>query len=375
MKKTVWSVTWLLSGLIIALCLTAAAPAEPKRPAKKLHILVVSSYHREYVSSQDSQKGFCDAMLKYGYFDNRGQADEYMKTDQMETSRVVVRNFWMDAKRRGGRTELEARALAIYKTAKEFHPDLVFLADDEAGEHLGRIYLDTKIPVVFWGFNDNSVMYGLVDSAERPGHNVTGVYESGYYIESLRLLKTLAPQVRTIAVLSDATVSGRTHYKALDYLARKGMLPLEITDAEATNSFEVWKKKALEFQKKADALYVLHFTGLKDEEGKYVSSRDVAKWYTANITVPEATRGHYVKIGLLCAADDSMYKQAYEAVGIAHDILDKGSNPATYATRTPSRGALMVNRTRAKQLGITLTDSMGIEELIEEDTPSEPGTN
>ena len=63
--------------------------------------------------------------------------------------------------------------------------------------------------MVFWGFNDSPVKYGLVETAERPGHNVTGVYESGYYVESLQFLKRLAPQVKTIAVLSDKTVSGQ----------------------------------------------------------------------------------------------------------------------------------------------------------------------
>ena len=358
-------------GIILASCLLLAPTAfgALKKPAGKVRILVVSSYHREYVSSQDSQRGFCDAMLKYGYFENRGQVDAYMKSDHVETARAVVQNRWMNAKRQGGRTELEARSQAIYREAKSFHPDLIFLADDEAGEYVGRMFLDTDIPLVFWGFNDNPVKYGLVDTAERPGHNVTGVYESGYYIESLELLKTLAPQVRTIAVLSDDTVSGRTHYKALHYLAQKGVLPVKIKETATTSSFEVWKAKALEFQKKVDALYVIHFTGLKDEQGKYVSSRDVARWYTANITIPETTRGHYVKIGLLCAADDSMYKQAYEGVGIAHDILAKGANPAVYPTRTPERGALMVNRGRAKALGIELTEKMGIEEYIDEGSP------
>ncbi len=353
----------ILLLLAVGLCLAApGAPAEKNRG--KIRMLVVSSYHREYGWSTDTQKGFCDAMLRFGYFDTAGQAEAYTKNDTVETAKVIVHKAWMDAKRRGAKAELERNALAIYKSAKEFRPDLIFLGDDEAGEYVGKLFLDSNIPVVFWGFNDNPVKYGLVDAAKRPGHNITGVYQSGYYIESLRLLKTIAPGAKTFAVLSDATVSGRTHYKGIEYLAGHGELPLKLVTTVATNDYATWQTRALELQKKVDAFYVVHYVGLKDKAGNAVSSAEVARWYTSHIRIPEASRGHYVREGMLCAADDSGYKQAYEAVAIAHDILSAGASPATYPTRTPSRGALMVNRDRARALGITLTAEMGIEEYI-----------
>jgi ABC-type uncharacterized transport system substrate-binding protein len=353
----------LMAGVLLA----TAGLAAGKEPAEKIRILVVSSYHREYAWSQDTQKGFCAAMLAFGYFDNKKQADEYTKNDSVETSRVIVKKMWMDATRKNTRAELEKSTVAIYKSAKAFHPDLIFLGDDEAGNYIGGLYLDTAVPVVFWGFNDNPVKYGLVDTASRPGHNVTGVYQSGYYVESLQLLKAIVPGVRTIAVLSDDTPSGRTHYKAIEYLARTGGLPLKLAETVATNDYELWKQKALELQKKVDAFYVVQYAGLKDRLGNHVPIKEVSNWYRAHIMIPEASRGHFVTEGLLCAADDSGYKQAFEAVSMAHDILSKGVNPATYPTRTATRGALIVNRARAKELGITLTPEMGIEEYIEDD--------
>jgi ABC-type uncharacterized transport system substrate-binding protein len=222
---------------------------------------------------------------------------------------------------------------------------------------------------VFWGFNDSPVKYDLVETAERPGHNVTGVYQSGYYLETLQLLKSIAPRVRTIAVLADETVSGRTHHKAISYLHQRGELPVALAEIVATSDFEAWKAKTLELQKKVDAFYVVSLAGLKNKNGAAVSIQDAVAWYRANVTIPEATRGHYVKEGLLCAADDSGYKQALEAVSMAHDILAKGAKPATTATRTPSRGAFMVNRSRAEALGIALTPEMGIEELVDGGSP------
>ncbi len=354
----------ILLLLALFFCLTSPGSPSERLGQRKLKMLVVSSYHREYGWSEDTQKGFCAAMLRFGYFDAADQADAFTKTDSVETAKVTVKKLWMDAKRNGGKAELERKALAIYRRAKEFGPDIIFLGDDEAGEYVGKLFLDAKVPVVFWGFNDNPVKYGLVNSAHRPGHNVTGVYQSGYYLESLRLLKAIVPQVKTFAVLSDATVSGRTHYKAIEYLARNGELPMKLAETVATNDYHTWQARALELQSRVDAFYVVHYVGLKDRAGNAVPSEEVARWYTSHIRIPETTRGHYVKDGMLCAADDSGYKQSYEAVVIAHDILAGGANPATYPTRTPTRGALMVNRDRARTLGITLSEQMGIEEYL-----------
>ena len=358
----VWTV--IITAATALLLPVSTGTAAAGQPAAKKRILVVSSYHADYTWSQDTNRGFCAAMLAFGYFDSEAQSAEFTKNDFVETSMVLAKKVWMDAKRKGTRADLEAASARIAGIAKAFHPDLVFLGDDEAGEYIGKRYLDTGTPVVFWGFNDNPVKYGLVDTAARPGHNVTGVYQSGYYLETLGLLKTVAPAVRTLAVLSDETTSGRTHSKALEYLSRKGELPLKLIDVVSTSDYELWKTRALELQKKVDAFYVVSMIGLKNKAGKAVPIKEVEAWYLANSAIPEASRGHYVKDGLLCAADDSGYKQAYEAVTMAHDILAKGMKPSMYPVRTPKRGALMVNWDRAAALGIVLTPSMGIEEFI-----------
>jgi hypothetical protein len=175
-------------ALFLGLSLTTAVPAAgAKGPAKK-RILLVSSYHPEYLWSQEANEGFCAALLKYGYFDNRDQIAEYRANDYVETSRAVIKQLWMDSKRKTTKAELTKTTLAVAVSARKFRPDIIFLGDDEAGNYIGNQFLDTKIPVVFWGFNNNPVKYGS-GHREQPGHNVTGVYLSGYYRESLQFLK------------------------------------------------------------------------------------------------------------------------------------------------------------------------------------------
>ncbi|MEJ2200405.1 MAG: ABC transporter substrate binding protein [Desulfuromonadaceae bacterium] len=290
----------------------------------------------------------------------------------MESSKIILQKLWMDTKRKETQEERALMTQEISATIKNFRPDLIMLGDDNAVKYIGNQFFDSEIPIVFWGVNNTPVKYGLVDSKEQPGHNVTGVYQSGYYSESIELVKTLVPKVKTFAVLSDDTSSGRSHAKKINYLARNGLLPLELTDIVMTSDYPVWQAKALALQDKVDVIFLAQYSGLKDSAGKSVPTEAVSGWYLHNIKIPEAAvQGQFVKQGMLCSADDSGYNQGYEAVFIAHDILANGADPSTYPPRAPKRGPLMVNKQRAKQLGIELTEAMGIEEYIEESSIQE----
>ncbi len=365
MKRSISLVAFLSASL--ALMVVSPASADP---AKK-RICVVSSYHREYNWSIETNKGLCEAMLRLGYFKDKGQAEEYTGNDKVETSRAVVRKMWLNAKKQNSEEEKSANALEIAKKIAEFKPDIILLGDDEAANYVGSRFLDSEIPVVFWGVDITPVKYGLVDSEERPGHNVTGVFQSGYYDESVKLLKKIVPRAGTFALFTEDSASGRAHYKAIEYLAKKGRLPLELVETVVTNDFVLWRKKALELQDKVDAFYVVSLSTLKDADGNYVQPAEVVKWHLANIKVPEMSKGQYVVQGFLCCADDSGFNQGYEAVLIADDLLTKGKKPETYPARTPPRGALMANRERAEMLGIKLADGMGIERYIDKATALE----
>ena len=361
-----------LSTFVGMLMIMGAWSISSRAETSKLRIIVVSSYHREYLWSQGTNRGFCDAMLKLGYFDTQKQVEEYTKNDYVESSRVIVKKLWMDTKRNSSRSKMAEAATEITRIAKAFQPDLLFLGDDNAANYIGNQFLDTEIPIVFWGINNTPVKYGLVDRPEHPGHNVTGVVELGYYEETLQLLKTLVPHVKTFAILSDESETGRSHVKAIESLAREGKLPLEWVETVSTGQFSVWKQKALELQEKVDAFFVAQYTVLKDEQEQYISAEEVTKWYLTHIHIPEAARsGQFIKNGMLCTANDPSSNQGFNAVVIAHDLLTKGMNPATYPTVIRKGGTIAVNVQRAKALGITLTPQMGIQEYVRESVLSE----
>ena len=333
----------------------------------KTRLMLVDSYHGEFLWSQYTNRGFCDGLLKFGYLDNEAQVMRCFQQGEAESSTTIVKRIWMDTKRKSSKQELMVIAPQVTQAVKVFHPDLLFLGDDNAANYIGTEFLDTKMPIVVWGINNNPVKYGLIDSSERPGHNVTAVVEVKYFQEGIELLKTLVPQVKKFAILSDATDTGRANAKAAELLAQQNAPSFTLVESVSTNEFEVFKQRTLELQGQVDAFVVLPTT-MKDPQGQFVSDQAIIQWYLTHVHKPEvASSRRGVTLGLLCAADPDGYRQGYEGARIAHDILANGANPATYPTVTPKRGPLMVNRQRAQMLGIVLPAEPGmVQEYIDQ---------
>ena len=345
--------------LLLALFIGLGMASTVHGASEKKKILVVSSYHKEYLWSRSTQQGLVASLLKYRYLDTAQQGDAFTRTDYVESSKAVIRKEWMDTKRSNGQTAIAAATQRIMNVLRDFRPDLVMLGDDNAVHYIGNQLLDTAIPVVFWGVNGLPLKYGLVDNMDRPGHNVTGVWQQGYPKESLELLHTLVPAAKTFAILACESDISRPSIKQLQVLAREDQLPLRLVDTVTTNSFEEFKKRSLELAKKVDAFFVLNHDTMKDRHGNHVDMLTAGKWYLENIKKPEASPvDQFVLEGMLLTANDYGYNQSYLAFEMAFDILEQGLNPGRMRPRTPARGPLMVNTKRADMLGIPLNGEM-----------------
>jgi len=352
--------------VLICLCLLRVTSVDAS--GGKRRVFVVSSYHKSYLWSQSTQKGLTEAMLFYGYLENREQIQSFTKYDRIESAKAVIEKMWMNTKRKNSPREIARATFRIMQAITKFQPDLVMLGDDNAANYIGNQLLDTKIPVVFWGINGLPLKYGLIESMDSPGHNITGVWQAGYHKESLELLHALVPDARTFAILSCDSVTSRAKIKQLQRLAKDGKLPLKIVATVSTNSFSEFKSRTLELADKVDAFFMLNHDTFRDDQGNHVGMLTVGKWYLENVKKPEASHeDQFVREGMLLTANDSGYNQAYKAFEMAYDILEQGLNPSRMRTITPPRGPLMVNRIRAEMLGITLDDKMDlIEEIVEE---------
>ncbi len=332
----------------------------------KTRIFIVSSYHREYGWEQAVNEGICAGLVDFKFLDNRQQAEEFTRNDYVETETTVVKKNWMDTKHKSSKTEIAAAAEEASREINEFKPDLIFLGDDNAANYVGTQFVDTAIPVVFWGIDGLPLKYGLLDSIDRPGHNVTGIYQSGYSKECLEYLVKLVPGIKTFAVLSDGSETGRAKTKIIKKLDQEGSLPVRLTEAVVTNSFSEWQSAALRLQSQVDAFFIVNHNTLRDEQDHYVEPLNAMAWYLENIRKPEcSTEKQWAQEGALLVVDDSGYKQGYEAVRLASQILKGGKNPADIPSYAPGRGAIIVNRDRAKMLGIDTANAGFIDEYID----------
>lgn len=318
----------------------------------KSRIMVVSSYHREYLWSQETNRGLCAALLEFGYLDEEAQVELFSRKDYVESSRAIIKKSWMDTKRKSSKSEIAETLAGIIADIDRFKPDILLLGDDNAANYISNQYLDTEIPIVFWGINGLPLKYGIIDSLAKPGHNVTGVFQRGYHLEAFASFLKIAPRVRTIAVLADDSPTGRAHAKKIQRYAEQGQLPVEVRDIVITNSFDEWKARTLELLPSVDGFYISTHNTLQDKEGNYVDYLLVTAWYLKNVLKPELVPANFMVMeGLLCTVDDSAFKQGYEAMELAHRILG-GERPADIPVSSPTRGPFIVNRSRAVMLGL-----------------------
>ena len=346
-----------------------SAPRVGPAGLHKTRIFLVDSYHRDYPWSRSVEEGIVDAMLTHGYLENREQVEQLMAHDVVESARAVIKKEWMDTKRKNSSSDIAQATTRIMAALTAFDPNLVLPSDDNATHYIGTQLLDTDIPVVFSGVNGLPLKYGLVETMERPGHNVTGVWQAGYYKEGVDLLKALVPAAKTFAILAADSETTRPKIKVIQALAGEGKMPLQLVDVVATNSFSEFQRRVLEVAPRVDAFFVINHDTMKDDQGVHVEMLTVGTWYLEHVHKPEvADEDQFVREGMLCAANDSGYNQGVLQFEMAVEILERGAKPSELAPRVPPRGALMVNRRRAQQLGIPLDGQNAalIEEVIDE---------
>ena len=243
MTLTRWSPLWLL---LLAFCSQAKT------------ILVVESYHAEYLWDQSYKQGLEDtlgASHKLVYF-------------EMDTKRLPV-------------AQHAQRAEAAWQQYLRLKPDLVVLADDNALKYIGPKLLNTDTPVVYLGINANPRTYGIADAP-----NFSGVMERPLLIRSILMLKKFNPANRVLLVLDDSETSGvlkEDIYLGKDALTIAGVY----IELKRIKHFSHWKTHVLTAKEQQyDALIVGLYHTLTNEQGQHVNVNEVIEWTSENTQVP-----------------------------------------------------------------------------------------
>ena len=321
---------------LMALVLTALTHAQDRRQL----IYIAHSYNPESFSWTAEEY---DGILKG--FELRGLMPGTDYEIVSETMDVLVKS---------SKEQMKSEAARILKDIAAKKPDLIMTTDDDAFKFVGLEITD--IPIVFCGVNGIPNAYlvsPLLDSIEKPGHNVTGVYQTTYFVQSLEFVQQLSPDAKSFAVLTDETTTSYALMK--DLQTQKASLPLEMKDILVSKEFSDWQTNVREWQNSVDAIFVLSANSVHDGAGNVMAQDDVVKWIAENSSLPDtAPWALQVAAGILVSASDSGELQGVHSAFLATEILN-GADPGNLPIVTPPNGVPVLNGTRAEKLPIELS--------------------
>lgn len=257
------------------------------------------------------------------------------------------RVFQMDVKRNSSREAKESKGLEARALIDAWKPDLVYASDDDAQDIVTRHYAGKTLPFVFSGVNK-----GLKDHGIEGAANVTGVLEQEHFVQSVNLLRAIAPQVKRLAVISDE----EAHWAPVIERIRAGMSQLPdstLVAVDRVKTFDAFKAKVRAYQASADAVVYLGIFALAGDDGGNVPYQTVQRWVCENSRLPDASfwidRVHF---GVLASVTVSEREQGLAAGRLARAILVDGRSPGSLAIRPTVIGHPAINLARARQLGI-----------------------
>jgi putative ABC transport system substrate-binding protein len=218
----------------------------------------------------------------------------------------------------------------------------------------------STIPIVF-SMGADPVKLGVVASLNRPGGNVTGMYQYFGALggKRLELIRELVPSLAVLAVLSNPNnPNAEDHLNDVQSAARASGQQLDVFRASNEEGIDA---AFAELARRSDnALLVADdpFFGLHREQIVGLAARYAvpASYYAREF----ALAGGLMSYGASLA-------DSYRRAGIYVGRILKGEKPADLPVQQPTKFEFIINLKTAKSLGITIPQSLLIaaDEVIE----------
>jgi putative ABC transport system substrate-binding protein len=208
------------------------------------------------------------------------------------------------------------------------------------------------IPIVMAGGSD-PVDAGLVESLARPGGNVTGLTSLDRELggKRLELLKEAVPKVARVAVLYDPANARqvREAKEVLPVTARALGLTIQPWPIRGADGFE--KVFGEQSKERPHGLSVIGGTLMN------ANQKRIARFALKNRLPSMYPDRQFVDVGGLISygADNA---ENYRRVAYYVDRILKGAKPADLPVEQPTKFELAINLKTAKQIGLTIPQSM-----------------
>lgn len=333
-----------LLGIALLLLNPITAFAQ-SNPAKR--IFIVHSYEQGHVCGEPQAEGILDALRSAGW--NAG-------------NNLTVRSYYMDTYRVNAAPEAMSReGQKALEEIVAFKPDLVFVLDDPAARFVmmplvGR----ADLSVVFSGMNGQPEMYSeikkFVDTRARPGANVTGVYETLYVAQSLKVMAQAVPGLREgkVVMITDQSPTGNALTKQFD-LELKDQTDVK-WEVRRVADWSAYTKLIEELNGDATvkAIYPVALTLPVEGGGRYAAAQ-IYDWTINNSKKPEmAINYFFARMGLFGGAVVNFSTMGKLAGQKGAKILG-GAKAGDLPIENAPDYAIVFNLKRASDLGIEIS--------------------
>ena len=207
------------------------------------------------------------------------------------------------------------------------------------------------MPVVFT-IGGDPIRFGLIESINRPGGNVTGILFNPNVLGAKRieLVREIAPTVSRVALLMNPT-NPNVKIEEADAVAGAKTLGLETVTLNATNPAEIEAAFKQLLGAKADAIITSTDPIILDRREQIVAFAFQHKLPLVGFVLQFAAAGALLSYG---PSISWMYRQAGNYIG---QIL-KGAKPAEMPVLQPTQYELVINLKTAKAFGVTVPPTL-----------------
>lgn len=307
-----FSKVFALFMLSVFVALTACKKGKPK-------ILFIDSYHQGYEWSDGITKGVQSVTTPSG---------------------IDLKIVRMDTKRNPSEVFKKEAAQKVVAAVKEYKPDLIIAADDNASNYvIVPFFKNSKIPVVFCGINWDASVYGF------PTDTITGMIEVAMITQLSDYLKSFAKGDRMAIITADTETEHKENenYKKIFNMNFKEYYVKSMKD---------FKEQFLKVQKEADFFILGTNAGINDWK-----EDDAKSFIQKNIKIPGGTTYDYLMQYVLIGVTKSPEEQGEWSAQTALKIL-AGTSPKIIPVAKNQKGNLYVNMTLAKKLNVSFSKAI-----------------
>jgi ABC-type uncharacterized transport system substrate-binding protein len=210
--------------------------------------------------------------------------------------------------------------------------------------------LISPIPIVFVAAQD-PIKFGLVESFNRPGGNMTGVYivTSGLEAKRLVLLRDMVPTATTVAVLIDPNFT-TAETQLRDVQAAAAYLGVQLVVAPATSERDFDTAFSTFVEQRAAGLQVCASPFFNSKRHQIAALALLHKLPSISEWREFSAAGGLMSYG-------NSITDAWSKVGLYAGRILKGAKPSDLPVLLPTKFELVINLKAAKALGVKISDN------------------